>query len=891
MGDEVPLLSPLTNFKPDYALLHRIREATSGTVAHLAHVAGLDPARDFRYVDLRGLDWRGTDRSQFDVTGSTLDDEPGLSKEEKSDPQITFDTPVASQSSELAVAADMAGTEPTGSLVNFVADAAAQKDLLYLDKIDREENHYQLIYAVDSNVLDIYVDPQDNSASSSERVMGAGDVFRTNRIETKAAITRAVGEFIWFRLTDRPLLLIPPVDVEVAALLRIATRDTQQAPQTLDRIKALIDALGAEDLTAVENAASELANLLSRTTRASRLFQLKNQRRFLNADEMGGYSDAIPAEVAGRLGPMSTIDEMIRYAEVRRAWEGLLTTQTRRRGDIRLERDIDSIALLEVWNRRLALLSQPWRLVYITTDISLHRAGSEMAFHSAKPLPDDHALGRKGTTFRDAYLRHPRSYLDRPGVLRRAPYNENANNGADYDTSFRYWIDLLLGDFEDRPVELGRWDWPKGWFELAESVQAKVEQAANRKPELLDDMLDRWGQFSRHVEALVPAGELAFDDPGDMRGRGYEALRASLDKWLPKIEQRVVDTWGACVLVFTEARFLFNLLRGHQDGTRHTARLCLEGDEAVAFLLKAEGWVADPKAFDIDAFEMEKSKAETNKNAGYNFYVVTAYLLAQGAHWQSAAFLCAHAASLAPRSDNGALTIEKHGPNGREAAYLQAFCRRHAARRVEELARLRPLLDQAREIYRQEQVIDPSLDAVPERFDTEEVALDYAELMFEWYRSISRADPTPPDVEQLRALAEHIGRLKDRVAGELSNPNRQEERVYKPLRGAYRRLLVNLVSIGLMHPQDPTLAASAQPAFVGYHQTFDAPPIEYPSTYVKVVMTCGGAHFGDKNQARQWRRDARSLLEKELAKDRSYAPITPPYELQRYRVFRDALPT
>lgn len=785
----------------------------------------------------------------------------------------------------------MTDTGRASTLVDFVADAAAQSDLLDLDEIDREESHYQLIYAVDSNVLGIYVDPQDTSASSSERVMGSGDVFRDDPIERKAAITRAVGEFIWFRLTDRPLLLIPPVDVEVAALLSIATRDTQQAPQRLDRIKALIDGLGADDLTAVENAASELANLLTRTTKASRLFQLKNKPRFLSADEVGGYSDAIPAEVAGRLRPMSTIGDMIRYAEVRQAWEGLLTTETHRRADIRLDRDIDSIALLDLWNERLASLSPPWRLVYITTDYSLHTVGSSVPFHPAKPLPDDHALSRKGTTFRDAYLRHPRSYLDRPGVLRRAPHNESANNGADYGTSFRYWIDLLLGDFEDRPVELGRWDWPKGRFELAESVQAKVEQAANKKPELLDDMLDRWGRFSRHVEALVPAEVLTFEDPKDVRGRGYEALRASLDKWLPVIEQRVVDTWGACVLVFTEARFLFNLLRGHQDGTRHAARLCLEGDEAVAFLLKAEGWVADPKTFDIDAFKTEKSKAETNKNAGYNFYVVTAYLLAQGAHWQSAAFLCAHAASLAPRSDNGEPKIEKHGPNGREAAYLQAFCRRHAARRAPELARLRPLLDQAREIYEQEKAVDPSLDAVPERFDTEEVALDYAELLFEWYRSTSRTDPVPPDVAPLRTLAERIGGLAQQVADELSNPQRQEDRVYKPLRGAYRRLLVNLVSIGLMHPQDPTLAASARQAFVDYHQTFDAPRIEYPSTYVKVVMTCGGAHFGDKDQARQWRRDARSLLEKELAKDRSYAPITPPYELQRYRVFLGALPT
>ena len=67
------------NFKPFQGLspfrlpldrLRRIRESGAKTIAELVEIAELDPKRDFRHVDLRGVDWQGTARSQFDLTGA-----------------------------------------------------------------------------------------------------------------------------------------------------------------------------------------------------------------------------------------------------------------------------------------------------------------------------------------------------------------------------------------------------------------------------------------------------------------------------------------------------------------------------------------------------------------------------------------------------------------------------------------------------------------------------------------------------------------------------------------------------------------------------------------------------------------------------------------------------
>lgn len=785
----------------------------------------------------------------------------------------------------------MTDTGRASTLVDFVADAAVQSDLLDLDEIDREESHYQLIYAVDSNIFDVYIDPQHMSASSSAMVMGAGDVFRTDPIERKAAITRAVGEYIWFYLTPLPLLLIPPVDVEVASLLRIATRETQQAPLAVESIKSLIAELNAGDLATVEKVASKLANLLSQTTKDERLFHLKNQRRFLSADEVPSYPDAIPKDVARCLRPMSNLEDMIAFANVRQPWEDRLSERTGRRNDVRLQRDIEALARLQVWNQRLAALPNPWRLVYITTDNSLHTMASQVPFRSDQRLTDSHALCRKGTTFRHAYLRHPRSYLDRPNVLRRAARARDGRNGVDYGTSFRFWIDLLVGDFGDRPEQLGHWDWLNGRFELAQSVRTEVLKAAAQRPGLLHEILDRWGQFCRHIESLPYDGPSSIENLNDARRLGYDALQHWIEERLAEIERRVVETWGACVLVFTEARFLFTVLQNQGTVIRHAPRLWLERPEAHALLRKAEGWLKDPGTFDLNDFEVERAKAEQCHNDGYSFFLVTAYLLAEGGHWQSAGFLCAHAASMAARSVDGELVIERRGANGREAAYLEAFCRRHAARTAKDLEPLAAVLDRARHIYRLEKDNDPSLDAVPERFETEQVALHYTILMFEWYRSISRAEPSPPDVERLRSLAQKIGSLKDTVAAERLNPQRSDPNIRETLHSAYRRLLVNLVSIGLMHPEDSLLLETARQAYFDYHASLGDQRVVYPSRYVKVVMTCAGARFLGRLDARRCRREARELLAREQSEDRGYAPITPPYELQRYRLFERSLAT
>jgi hypothetical protein len=70
LDDKHDPLPKISRFKPKFERLRRVREAKSATIVELCRIAGLNPRTDFRYADLRGVDWRGTDVSAFDLSGA-----------------------------------------------------------------------------------------------------------------------------------------------------------------------------------------------------------------------------------------------------------------------------------------------------------------------------------------------------------------------------------------------------------------------------------------------------------------------------------------------------------------------------------------------------------------------------------------------------------------------------------------------------------------------------------------------------------------------------------------------------------------------------------------------------------------------------------------------------
>ena len=71
--NEFPDTDSLSPFVPDFSILRKVREAADCTVSALVDLTGLDPATAFRYSDLRGVDWRGSEVAGLNIDGARID--------------------------------------------------------------------------------------------------------------------------------------------------------------------------------------------------------------------------------------------------------------------------------------------------------------------------------------------------------------------------------------------------------------------------------------------------------------------------------------------------------------------------------------------------------------------------------------------------------------------------------------------------------------------------------------------------------------------------------------------------------------------------------------------------------------------------------------------------
>lgn len=768
--------------------------------------------------------------------------------------------------------------------LQFVADAAQQDSFLALDANDWDGQKPVgaiPIYAVDSNIVHIFINPVGTAQSNEDRTIGYGEVFRSDSTEKKAAITLALADFIWHDLCpDRPLLLMPGVDREVATLIQVSASRNAPSPDAVAQITKLQQELYATNDETQRTVARRLASAIIDIKRGGRLMSLAQRKRFAAVDDLtGGGTYGFPADILAILSPPNRISDMLEYAVLRSEWQDLMARV--RGGDperLPVSRDIDALSYLEFWNRRLVHLDTPHRLVYITGDVSILRAASQRS-------AEDFGLGElpeqssPTTTFLDAFIRHPRSLLDRPGVLRSHGGAETASNGAN---SIRAWLRLLLGEYQDEHGNLGHWNWPKARFELAQAVERDVLEVAARKPEVLREARDGWSGFTESVSlADLIDGNMFPEGDRDKEYR-VEVLRDWLKNNEAKLNDEVEQYWQDCVLAFTEFRFLLDIISKRPPTHRRAPQLCLEGTEPQRFLDQAKAWLKDPRSFNAANYEEFKNRLNEADGNDYNFLVAIAFILASGGNWHSTAFLCAHARLVADRQNLSGLPKNTLGPNGREAAYLEAFARRHLARKAEDLDVCIDLVEKAKAIYRDEcsgeDKIPKSGDPIMERFNGERLAIKYTLEMLACGGQLHRAN-----VAALVALREEfLEFLRNLDQADVPEPVCQ-----RVLELSSHRALLNIVSIGVFLGPSNWDADSAR----NYCERLQRIRVahvneeEFSSEYSEVVTWSGLALFGEPRQRREALSKARKGIDEVLA-SKHIREIGFVYENARYQSFR-----
>lgn len=771
--------------------------------------------------------------------------------------------------------------------LQFVADAAQQDSFLALDANDwdgKKPVSAIPIYAVDSNIVHMFINPVGNAHSRENQTIGYGEVFRSDSNDKKAAITLALADFIWHDLCpDRPLLLMPGVDREVATLIQVSASRNAPSPDAGGEIRKLQQELYATNDETQRTVARQLANAIIDLKRGGRLMALERRKRFAPVDDLPGRgTHAFPADVLAVLSPPHRISDMLEYAVLRNEWQELMASI--RGGDPErtpVSRDIDALSYLEFWNRRLVGLDTPHRLVYITGDVAILRAASQRSAvdFALGELPE---LSGPTTTFLDAFIRHPRSLLDRPGVLRSREGAKTASNGAN---SIKAWLRLLLGEYQDEHGNLGHWNWSKSRFELAEAVERDVLEVAARKPEVLQEARDGWSGFTESVSlADLIDGNMFPEGDRDKEYR-VEVLRDWLKNNGAKLNDEVEKYWRDCVLAFTEFRFLLDIISKRPPTHRRAPQLCLEGTEPQKFLDQAKKWLAHPKSFNSETYEEYKNRLNEADGNDYNFLVAIAFILASGANWHSTAFLCAHARLVADRQNLSGLPKNTSGPNGREAAYLEAFARRHLARKAEDLDVCIDLVEKAKAIYRDEcsgeGKIPKSGDPIMERFNGERLAINYTLEMLACGGQLHRAN-----VSALVALREEFLEF----LRNLDQADEPEPACQHVLELSSHRALLNIVSIGVFLGPKKWDVDSARNYCERLQEirVTHANEEEFSSAYSEVVTWSGLALFGEPRQRREALLKARKGIDEVLA-NKHIREIGFIYENARYQSFRKNL--
>lgn len=777
---------------------------------------------------------------------------------------------------------------PTERLERQIADAALQDLLLMARKEDRkkEKDGWHFRYAAGADVVVLHADPEDHAIANENMAIGAGEVFQEDARERKIGITTLLGAFIWYELQRAaPILLVPPINLQLRRIVNGIGRKIVQEEQSAkikiaDIARRLDEGSPAAELIGTLN---QIAMLEGPVPQLKRIRSLLDAGRLRSLDA-GLPEGAFPPAFRQAARPFQSLLDQASLRSRISDWRERIIGARHRDGaaDQRINEAAEAMARLQLINKRLSEIEDgKHRLLYITGDNSLLEAGD--AIHDVHD-----------GSFTRAYLRHPRAFLEEPGILRPA-------GAPSHHTALDEVLTLCLGRFADLKNGFGprnRNDVP-----LSDDIKGLIASVIAKDPNVPEATWSKWRDASDAAARMVPPPSYL-----DMLLRtamsNPERARAILERERPRIAAEAAAAWELFTDVVVQFRVVVELEESSQP--REPPCLCFEGQPAVTtFFHAAESWLKNPSSFTKAEYDRHRAAIAQNDASGYFINLAHAWLLATQGQWRSAAILARRSAAAAPLSNHPVPA----GPNGREARYLSAVCQRHAARSARELVGIEVELRTARDIAVAErgQAEDPDWppDIVAERFQAERLALELTRLHFEWHE-VSEGSKSRARIK-MGFYATDIKKMIDTVSKNLTEVRLRED----VLQGQGKRLPIdmpsldqretirkhllrrshrNMFAIGLMAPGHLGLAEEAW-------QKLEAERENHPDTvnsgFANLLYNCGMALFSSdadlRNEAlrklRLRRAELRSTDERDLPKDL----VVFPYDAARFIAWIDTV--
>ena len=428
--------------------------------------------------------------------------------------------------------------------------------------------------------------------------------------------------------------------------------------------------------------------------------------------------------------------------------------------------------------------------------------------------------------------------------------------------------------------------------ELTEAVSPLLQ----RHPRIVEEFNERWASYTRHLvlahESEVPAKEppSGTKQKLDERGELAAAIRSQLERLSNDLDKRLQETWQACFVAATEAGFGLLFYQQTPLPPQNVPALSFDSLERAQQFVETikgsrttgnEGAPAHDKA--IGGLR-EEDPSE------YTFYLAHALLFATDGRWRVAAILSERALRVAQESPHEQIS-------GREAAYLQAVAIRHSAGNVQDLSRVGPLLDKAKECLEQERRKRPLLQAGESRFQSERLALFITYHLFRLFLTRGIPDDVPKlsDAQtaiekQIDEVERQLGTLGVQLAAQALDP--AEIRVLKRerwiARNVYRQLFTNLFMAVLCRwgKEQETVDPTEYRAWFNRYGVFaglaEEPNIEPSFVGEAIRLAAGWWTESDDRRKKQWGRELRAHLNDDQIESNTVFP----YDLQRFYFLR-----
>jgi hypothetical protein len=620
----------------------------------------------------------------------------------------------------------------------FINDLKRLHDRIRTVEVDRRfSKEGQVFYAIDTNILDLYISPKEMGCGSNS-VPGYTRIFHDDPDELAWSIAQETSSTIFFpRLgpdnsdewhASRPLLLLPGIDREVfrrlteqlegIAVTSAQTRALSSAPAAkahLDRMRSLPS---SEKYTYLEKNLPEVFDIIfgpdGATKKAARIKNLAENSKIISVRALDlKYASVFPPLFIDGLRETWSAEGTKRRArisaDVARALESVDRRASGRKSSRyaqgrRRDNDIEALNWLISANEYLA--DRGFRIAQVTGAETIIRAGKQLFVGvDGKYVGTNPTIGSRSVS--ELYLRHPLQFW-------QTRVDDPVDTGTDELQTFgdagTFWLNLVL------PSRM-----------LSSNVApTKSFGSGTRFAAQLERFRDGWN----HLSALLVA---KYGSQSGISSREIEEIFRDIDGFIDKSVDEVFTSSAALGLALLVGSDVSSFPRNPPTVVFDSNQTADDAVRRIQDLLTSNA--SSPSK---DSMKSAFSSLQSGSSHPYFFELGLATVYSSEQQYRAAS-ICANRAVGIARSLPNDVSV-RLGITGREAFYLLSICTRLLARSLEDYRQAELYAALARDALRQDRQVNPSLGVTEARFIVEDAARSVGKSLFRVFRLDDESD-------------------------------------------------------------------------------------------------------------------------------------------------------